>query len=130
MSANDMSQRRYSSLDLCAANAFTLFSNSNDSEHLTLELFEAGLSHIPWVSRTSGRDFAVIDGAQGRSWQEAMGLDRGCKVLVRPDQHILGIFEPGSCCFEQMIEALRQHLGLHAPSESHILSRLDVHVYT
>lgn len=122
LSANDMSQRKYSSLDLCAANAFTLFSNCDGSENLSLELAKAELSHIPLVSRALGCDFTVINGAQGQAWLQAMGLDREYKVLVRPDQHILGIFESGSCCFEQMARALRQHLGLHAPSEPHTLS--------
>lgn len=122
LSANDLSRRRYSSLDLCSANEFTLFSNGDGLEHLTIDLEKAGLSHVPLSSRALTRDFSVIDGAQGQSWLEAMGLNRGCKVIVRPDQHILGIFEAGSSCFEQMARALRQHLGLHAPSDPHTLS--------
>ncbi|KIW23324.1 uncharacterized protein PV07_11532 [Cladophialophora immunda] len=69
----DLESHRYSTLDLCDLDKFTL----------------VGRLDVPGVKTCRlGRDFEVI-GEAGQKWLAAAGLDVGGGLLVRPDQHIL-----------------------------------------
>ena len=70
---------------------------------------------VPLEMYLLGRDFDVEPNIQsGSIWVDLLGLERGRAVLVRPDQHILGVWEERD--LEHAAESLRNsvlsHLGL------------------
>lgn len=94
-SSEDIEQRRYSTLDLCDFDKFTLIGN--------LE--------VPGVKTcTLGKDFEVI-GSAGKEWLKGTGLNDGGGLLIRPDQHILMVLEKDTTA-EDVELRLRQHLGI------------------
>ena len=72
-SAEDAARRRYSTLDLCACDRFTLIGDLEVRGVNTVRL---------------GKDFELVD-EDGKQWAENAGLRSGGGLLVRPDQHIL-----------------------------------------
>lgn len=109
MNAADRSQRKYSSLDLCAHDAFTIIVGScGHSYEQALNVNDLG--SIPIKVVVFGRDFCVEAGPQGKAWLDATGLEGGTVLVVRPDQHILTIFNSDSS-IGQAVCAIQSHLS-------------------
>jgi hypothetical protein len=92
--ASDMAARKWSSLDLIAPDRFTIL----------------GPLIVPGVATLCpGKDFDVL-GEHGQWWREQSGLAAGGSILVRPDQHILAVFD-SSASADSVTEILGLHLG-------------------
>jgi hypothetical protein len=112
----DLDTRRWSILDLCAPDAFTIITGSSDKntpesheprilqvqDHLQTE----GLRIDVW---TAGRSFNFVGAHVG--FAREVQLDNGGGLIVRPDQHILMTFDRATTASE-MISALQEHLGV------------------
>ncbi|KAK7890763.1 hypothetical protein LTR67_007972 [Exophiala xenobiotica] len=93
-SSEDISLRRYSTLDLCDFDKFTLI----------------GDLEVPGVETCRpGRDFEVV-GPEGEEWLEAAGCRGGGGLLLRPDQHILMVLD-ASTTVQDVQHVMKQHLG-------------------
>ncbi|KAI5235523.1 hypothetical protein E4T43_09219 [Aureobasidium subglaciale] len=114
MNAADRSRRKYSSLDLCACNAFTVLVGP-DNRIKASNLEEIGPVQVPINLVVLHRDFVVQDGEEGRDWLEATGLKRGSAIVVRPDQHILAVSAPDSQ-WRHLAGLIAEHLCLHVTS--------------
>ncbi|KIW65494.1 hypothetical protein PV04_07751 [Phialophora macrospora] len=92
-SSDDVELRKYSTLDLCDFDKFTLI----------------GELEVPGVKTcVPGKDFDVV-GEAGQQWLKAAGLQDGGGQLVRPDQHILMVVKANTKV-EDVDSCLRQHL--------------------
>ncbi|RSL54658.1 hypothetical protein CEP53_007369 [Fusarium sp. AF-6] len=91
-----------STLDLVDWSAFTVFAAQ---AHGDLPTSTKGPNGVPVVYQQLDRDFSDKDG----KWSSIMGFmaDQGL-VVVRPDQHILGI----AATVDQVGQLLLEHLGL------------------
>ncbi|PYH97501.1 3-propionate hydroxylase [Aspergillus ellipticus CBS 707.79] len=125
LSREEVQLKQFSTLDLCAFDAFTLLVDVESAAHWSGVLEEvkqqvpgkcAGLK-INLVTR--GGDFDLHPG-RGADWMVLMGLAGGHATLVRPDQHILARFEgPGKS--GEVLKVLKEHLawdGITRVSES------------
>ncbi|KAK5280433.1 hypothetical protein LTR40_006352, partial [Exophiala xenobiotica] len=93
-SSEDICLRRYSTLDLCDFDKFTLI----------------GDLEVPGVKTCRpGRDFEVV-GPEGEEWLEAAGCREGGGLLLRPDQHILMVLD-ASTTVQDVQRVMKQHLG-------------------
>ncbi|KAJ9610537.1 hypothetical protein H2200_005314 [Cladophialophora chaetospira] len=91
----DIELRRYSTLDLCDFDKFTLI----------------GDLEVPGVKTCRvGKDFEVI-GSAGQEWLQGAGLRDGGGLLVRPDQHILMVLTKDTQV-EDVKQCMRRHLGV------------------
>ncbi|OAL33029.1 hypothetical protein AYO22_00114 [Fonsecaea multimorphosa] len=91
----DLESHRFSTLDLCDLDKFTLL----------------GELDVPGVKTCRvGRDFEVI-GEAGQKWLAAARMDVGGGLLVRPDQHILMLLDVGTTT-EEVQRRLNAHLGV------------------
>lgn len=94
-SADDIELRRYSTLDICDLDKFTLI----------------GDLEVPGIKTCRiGRDFDVI-GQAGQEWAKNAGLNDGGGLLLRPDQHILMVLKVDTRV-EDVQACLARHLGL------------------
>ncbi len=117
-SAKSLTNKQFSTLDLCAFNAFTLIFSS-DFESYWAEILAKARSHLPKLAAFSlkvntaiwNKDFQLVPGARGNEWLIGMQLEHGAAVLVRPDQHILSCHtkDAGS---EEVLDSLITFLGL------------------
>ncbi|OJK02205.1 hypothetical protein ASPACDRAFT_1854192 [Aspergillus aculeatus ATCC 16872] len=114
LSMEEVERKRFSVLDLCAFDAFTLFVDGECAvawrgvlEEATA-MFPPGL-RIDLVAR--GRDFDLQPGEAGEKWLELMQLVQGRAVLVRPDQHILTVFRGSPDDSMEVVEVLRKYLA-------------------
>ncbi|KAJ5281401.1 hypothetical protein N7478_006773 [Penicillium angulare] len=119
LSQEEVSKKKYSTLDLCPLNTFTLFVDDRNASIFSnmvkdaLDLVTRNTQFVlPLKTVIHGVDFRLQPGAEGESWMNLMGLkDRA--VLVRPDQHILTCVAPQDKA-DELVHALKEHLGLHA----------------
>jgi hypothetical protein len=97
----DVSARRYSTLDLCEIDKFTLIVGRDRDLDV----------HISSIVKTCrlGRDFEAVDGPAGQSWLSGAGLTGGGGLLVRPDYHILMVLD-AQTTVKEVRQALKQHL--------------------
>ena len=95
LSSEQVEQRRYSTLDLCDFDKFTLIGN--------LEVPGVKTCHLE-------KDFEVR-GSAGQEWLEGAGLHDGGGLLIRPDQHILMVLKKDTTV-EDVESCLIQHLGI------------------
>jgi hypothetical protein len=114
LDSNALEKKQYSTLDLCAFDAFTLIFSSKFSAHWegVIKGVKEGLGkgrEVKINCAVMGRDFDLVKGARGKEWVMGLQLNDGAAVLVRPDQHILGCFgrEMG---IEEVGGAVRAHL--------------------
>lgn len=108
-----LKRREWSVLDLCGYDAFTLFVGKKDKKSWlnAVQEAKAGLpSKLKVNFVVLDEDFQIIKGVKGAEWVKEMGLSEGGAVLVRPDQHILGVF--GKAGSAPVTGLLQQHLGL------------------
>ncbi|KAL4942397.1 hypothetical protein BDV06DRAFT_164335 [Aspergillus oleicola] len=110
--------KQYSTLDLIPIDAFTVLVDStstekwkyilDDTQNSLPELVKAGLKINLAVL---GVDFEVQPGKAGEEWVGLMRLKSGQATLVRPDQHILTVFESENAGSKNLVAALKEHLG-------------------
>lgn len=110
---DEIQARQYSTLDLCAPDAFTLIVGSLSvwkarTEQVKSHAWQRG---IPLNIRYLGTDFEPTPGAYGDAWLDALQFAHGGGVLVRPDQHILMLLGAETSIAEVGNE-LERHLGL------------------
>lgn len=114
-SSSDISSRRYSTLDLCASNAFT-FILGGSPHSAWQERIQQVQSHYKetgckFNTHRLGVDFDLVSNEEhGRAWEEKTGISQGGGLLVRPDQHILMALVSGTSTAEILL-ALEEHLG-------------------
>lgn len=114
LSALALEQKQYSTLDLCAFDAFTLIFSSASTSHWEEALTQLR-SSLPTPLQINaavlGRDFELVPGARKNEWVMGLQLNHGAAVLVRPDQHILNCYGKETN-IEEVIKGLKGHLGL------------------
>lgn len=123
-SAEAVAARRYSTLDLCAPDGFTLLVGAR-SPLRSMGDFRWGDSGVQGRVRVrvwaAGEDFDLVDvdvdegrgraGADELKFAARAGWDVGGGLLVRPDQHLLRVLGPGDSC-EDVESAIMGYLGL------------------
>jgi hypothetical protein len=113
LSPTALTQKQFSTLDLCAFDRFTLICSSKFSLHWLPLLYQLQL-HLPKrlkiASAILGRDFELVPGARKNEWIMGLQLEHGGAVLVRPDQHILNCYTHDTK-FEALKRDLKGHLG-------------------
>lgn len=112
-SADMVAQYRFTTLDLCAPDAFTFIVSKSDQwdqviGSVRLHYETCGLRIA--VLRLED-DFRLIPGKNGDVWVNGAGLKRDGGVIVRPDQHILAPLEPG-VTVEEILGVFARHLGI------------------
>ena len=112
----DVQLRRYSSLDLCAHDAFTLIVGDDHWRTVvqgleSSRLWPVNMSTLPQVNVVvMDEDFTLLSGPKAETWVQGCGLRTGEALLVRPDQHILARLGRDDTV-EQLATVLKQHLG-------------------
>lgn len=99
--------KKFSTLDLCAFNAWTLLLPRNG--HVSQNLITK-ISNLKINAFSLGNDFQLLSSDASETWLSGSGLSDGRPILVRPDQHIFGTFETEFEA-EQMIVKLNEHYG-------------------
>ncbi|CZR64181.1 uncharacterized protein PAC_14078 [Phialocephala subalpina] len=114
LSESALEQKQYSTLDLCAFDAFTLIFSSTFALHWEEALAQLR-SSLPTPLKVNaavlGRDFELVPGARKSEWVMGLQLNHGAAVLVRPDQHLLNCYGKETSV-EGVIKGLKGHLGL------------------
>ncbi|OBT95954.1 hypothetical protein VE01_06026 [Pseudogymnoascus verrucosus] len=110
----DVRRKEFSTLDLCALDAFTLIVDSKSLFRWT-QVIDGVLAQLPSTLRINvlalGKDFHLVPSAQGEEWVEALQLEDGSTVLIRPDQHILRTFK-GETTTQLVLSSLKECLGV------------------
>lgn len=113
LTAKEIATKCYSSLDLCSYNAFTLIVGPL-SEKLFLDdvspRSKANVS-VPVNIVVLGRDFEIIPSSTTQKWLHELRLLEGGGVIVRPDQHILSIFDVETTGLE-VSKIIQDHLDI------------------
>jgi hypothetical protein len=107
-------RKTFSTLDICAFDAFTFIFSDDFSEHWSqvLEILKAQVPlRLKINAALLGKDFYLIDGKRSEEWVMGFQFDRGGAVLVRPDQHILDCYGIDAGV-EEVSKGLLEHLGL------------------
>ncbi|KAK0928300.1 hypothetical protein LTR29_017410 [Friedmanniomyces endolithicus] len=113
MSKDEVQARKYSTLDLCAFDGFTIIVGCRQSwlkrfRALTAAMKPTGLK-LALHAADCDFDFVLPDGRL--LFDIGVGLDTGSGLLLRPDQHILTILSPDISA-EALKAELCEHLGL------------------
>ncbi|PMD30074.1 3-propionate hydroxylase [Hyaloscypha variabilis F] len=119
LDAKALGSKQYSTLDLCAVDAFTLIFSAAFTTHWSNVLSELRSNLLPKsVSKglkvnaaILGEDFDLVAGARKNEWIMGLQLERGGAVLVRPDQHILNCYGVDTYV-DEIAKGLATHLGL------------------
>lgn len=116
--ADEVSAKQYSTLDLCRLDTFTLIVDESNASHfksIVNEAFETLPEDIqkvlPLQTVVLGVDFDLQAGPENQSWMRLMRLEEQ-GVLIRPDQHILSCI-PSKAGSGDLVQALKEHLGWH-----------------
>jgi hypothetical protein len=116
LSIEQISRKRFSTLDLCRLDSFTLLVDEGNAAHFKSSvklLFEILPAHVASVLSLQvvvyGVDFALQPGLENAQWLDLMGLS-GHAVLVRPDQHIMTCL-PTNSGPEGLLKLLKIHLS-------------------
>ncbi|KAJ4405302.1 hypothetical protein N0V82_010336 [Gnomoniopsis sp. IMI 355080] len=111
-SQQEIDARRYSTLDLCPFDKFTLIASSQTQwgerfRDLQKTMAEYG---IQICFRSAREDFEFIDQKYAKLFANEARLDDGGGLLVRPDQHILRVLHRDNTS-EELGMAILSHLG-------------------
>lgn len=124
LSPAQIANYRYSTLDLCAFDSFTLISSNDASATTRAEEIQrllmrdevlgphqrgTGSPLLSVHSLTIEQDFRVLESENGNEWLGHTRLLAGGGVLVRPDQHVLLMLDGGTTA-EEVLLAMRGHL--------------------
>lgn len=112
-STREIMERRYSTLDLCRFDAFTIIAPSQSAwtvnfEEVQRNLAKRSINMNLWVEDV---DFEFVDGRHKLLFEKGAHFLCGGALLVRPDQHIL------DCPLAEMnindvVALVSNHLGL------------------
>jgi hypothetical protein len=110
---SDVESRKFSSLDLCRPDAFTVIVGNKADWQERFDAVKEKYSHTQLRLNLVclGSDFVPVSGASSDDWVKSIGLLEGSAVIVRPDQHILSPLEKDASA-ATLISALSQHLGV------------------
>ncbi|OJJ48746.1 hypothetical protein ASPZODRAFT_158388 [Penicilliopsis zonata CBS 506.65] len=118
LSPAEVRAKQFSTLDLCAFDAFTLFVDARSAALWEHRLRDVRQRLPPSVAASlklriavCGVDFELHPGHNSTAWLQLMKLSDGQGTLVRPDQHILMCFDSQSRP-EEVLDALQGHLDL------------------
>ena len=93
LTKDQLKARQYSTLDLCAPDAWTVLLPAKDSPlDAAISSIAADNSSIKFNALKFGKDFDVVTGNTDLDWRVQSGLSEGRALLIRPDQHIFGSF--------------------------------------
>lgn len=112
-SAKDIQARRYSILDLCRFDSFTLivgWKQAWSSRFADLKGVMAKCG-VRLELKAADVDFGFVFTEQQRLFEENVRLGEGGGLLVRPDQHIM-LKLSADTSVEEMSTVLRDHIGL------------------
>lgn len=110
----EVALRRFSTLDLCPFDTFTLLVGSPKNKWM--ERFDALQSGILAERKVklrlcvSGTGFEFVDEKHAALFDDEGGFKSGGGLLVRPDQHILAVLGPEDTA-EHLEMAVRGHIG-------------------
>ena len=92
LSSEEIERRKYSTLDLCERNGFTMLVGHNSTwKHRLDNVSATTTTEMPPIYvKLLGVDFEMKNTANAASWIDRTGISNGHSILVRPDQHILG----------------------------------------
>jgi hypothetical protein len=106
--------REFSTLDLCAIDAFTLIVDKSTSERWQ-SVIEGAAARLPKALKTNiavlGEDFEMLAGGKAEERVGELHLEAGGGALIRPDQHILETWREVPTAGE-VFNTLAEHLGL------------------
>ena len=103
--------KRFSCLDLCSLDAYTMIVGNGEWEAKISEACRAANLALPRLQIWRlDRDFEVVRSSQSENWLIALKLRKGGGVLVRPDQHILTLISRDDTG-EQVLNHLRPKLS-------------------
>lgn len=108
----EIDNRQFSTLDLAGFDSFTLIVYSFED---WISRFEESkkLAHASKVQLqlwSVDHDFEFVDEKQRQLFDNEAGFSRGCGLLVRPDQHLLGCLDQKMTA-EDIVSLIRSHLG-------------------
>jgi len=108
-----MYARRFSTLDLCAFDAFTLIVGSRDAWTERFDALKETMANwnLKLCLYAGDSDFDFVSRSHRELFESGAQLSTGGGLLVRPDQHILAMLTKCSSV-KDMKSALREHLGL------------------
>lgn len=112
-SGQDVKSRQYSTLDLCPYDQFTLLVGSRDQWVERFQTLEGDMKRygVRVVLAVAHRDFEFVFEEQEHFFADEGKLSVGGGLLIRPDQHVLRLFEPTDP-IATIKKSLMEHLGL------------------
>ncbi|KAM0321497.1 hypothetical protein ACHAPQ_009393 [Fusarium lateritium] len=110
--SDETKSRRFSTLDLCAPDAWTVLLPANN-DTLNKDVFSAIANDgaIKVNTLQLGNDFDVAKGSARLDWVSESGLSKGRALLIRPDQHIFGSFGT-EIEAKDLVQQMRDFLGM------------------
>lgn len=110
--AEETSKRKYSVLDMCGVDAFTVLLADHGPEEVWAKSLRDQFATLgPKINiYTLGTDFELALTESGEDWLNHAGLACGGALLIRPDQHILMRFN-AQTPVEQLFKVVNVHLG-------------------
>jgi FAD binding domain len=117
LSPEQIAAKRYSTLDLCAFDSFTLIADRTFQERWTQVLttlkakLPKGSSALKINLVLLGTHFKLVPDMRAEEWLKGMQIRSGGALLVRPDQHILNAFARDTSA-DQVLKELIEHIGL------------------
>lgn len=115
-SEQDIKSRRYSTLDLCHYDRFTLLVGSREQWSERFQALEASLKRrgVRVALAAAYHDFDFTYERQGLLFSKEGNLRSGGGVLIRPDQHLLRLVQPTDSV-ASIKKSLLEHLGFPIP---------------
>lgn len=112
LSQQEMEARKYSTLDLCPFDKFTLIVGSRSAWSDRFQDLERTVrGHgVQLCSRVAGEDFDFVDPKYADRFADEVDLDNGGGLLIRPDQHILRVLQ-ASDKVKELHTIVLGHLG-------------------
>lgn len=111
-SPHEVAARRYSTLDLCPFDKFTLLVGSRTAWTERFKDLEGSVrGHgVGLCISVAGEDFDFVDQKYAEHFADEADMSTGGGLLIRPDQHILRILRTDDKA-EELHAAILAHLG-------------------